>query len=128
MKYILEMDEEQAILTKSALEFYARIIIGQWNMIGELCLDLHDEGYAKKKDALDEGMYDLRKIVYPDLPKGASYGVTSKEKSCLVWEIYQVLRHCMAWTRSPKGGWKVEFDKPISFSGHELPKCWAKEI
>lgn len=128
MKYILEMDEEQAILTRKALEFYARIIIGQWNMIGELCLDIHDKEYAEKKAELDEGMYALRRIVYPDLPTGASYGVTSKEKSCLVWEICQVLRHRLAWTRSPKGGWKVEFDKPISFSGHELPKCWAKEI
>ena len=86
MRYILEMDEEQAQLTKKALTFYARIITGQWNMIGEECLDSSDEDYAIKKDCLNKALSGLRKIAYPE-----SYGAIIEEEHCKSWETYEML-------------------------------------
>lgn len=48
-KYVLTMNEEQALMVEKALEFYARMGIGQWNMVGENFLDLKDEAYCEKK-------------------------------------------------------------------------------
>lgn len=128
-KYVLEMDEEQVVTINAALEFYARIMVGQWQEIGERCLDLADDDYCDKKEKLDKGLAKLRPIAFPDLPAdlSASRGVTAVDKALSAWEIYEVLRHRLAWTRYPEGGWGVDFQKPISFSGKELVKCTVKE-
>lgn len=127
MQYNLELNEEQMQTVQKALDLYARLAIGQWNMIGEAFLDIEDDCCAEKKKRLDAGMAKLRKIIFPDLPEdmGASYGVRAVPKACDAWEIYTVLRHCQAWARNPEGGWTVDYDKPMSFSGKPLAKCTA---
>lgn len=127
-KYIIEMNEEQLVTVNTALEFYARMMIGQWQEIGTHCLDFADDDYCEKKEKLDEGLAKLRPIAFPDLPAdlSASHGVMAVDKALSAWEIYEVLRNRLAWTKNPEGGWSVDFQKPISFSGKELVKCTVK--
>ena len=129
IRYALDMSEEQARITKGALEFYARVLIGQWGELSELCLNIGDEDYLEKKEKLDAGLANLRQIAFSDLPKSlsASYGITKVSRATEAWEIYQVLRHRIAWTMFPEGSWSVDFQPPISFSGKELPTCTSKK-
>lgn len=124
-KYIIEVDDEQADIIRNSLEFYARILIGQWQEIGYHCLDLRDEDYVHKFDCLKKGLGALRPFAFPDLPPNldSSYGVTNRPVPCRAWEIYTTIRHRLAWTRHPEGGITVDFGRPISYSGKPLPRC-----
>ena len=127
LQYVLEMDEEQAQILTAALEFYARMSIGQWSELAELVLDMRDNDYCEKRDALANGLKKLRRIAFPDLGDTASYSVASNPYTCRAWEFYTVLRHRIAWTRHPDGGMAVCFYAPISFSGKPLAKCIVRE-
>ena len=126
-KYILEMNEDQAQILTDALEFYARMSIGQWNELAELVLNLDDDEYVDKERKMVNRLMKLRYIAFPDLPIDASYSVTSKPLACLAWELYTVVRHRIAWTNHPEGGMTVNFDPPISFTGVPLAECKAVE-
>lgn len=129
MKYVLELDETQAIVTLAALNFFSRVKSGQWDEITELCLTVKPgeiAEYCWKKDELNNGLRDLRKIAFPDLkPCNPGRGVMSDESAGMAWEILEVLRHCMAWTEHPEGGMTVDFREPVSLSGNKLCKCKA---
>lgn len=129
-KYVLEMDEEQADIVKDALEFYTRILIGQWQELGYKCLDMKDIDYRQKLTALKEGLRKLRPIAFPELPAdlSASYGVTSRVLPCRAWEIYTVIRHRLAWTKHPEGGMTRDYDKPVNYSSKPLAKCEVKSV
>ncbi len=125
-KYRLDLTEEQAKITRDALELYSRLKMGQWDCLADLCLDINDKDYATKKfDILIPHLMSLRKFVYPDLPGGwgASYGVGKFDDADLAWEVHTVLRHCMALAKHPQGGAGIAFDEPISFRGNELAEC-----
>lgn len=126
-KYILEMNEDQAQILTDALEFYARMSIGQWKELADISLDMRDDEYFEKREALVNGLKKLRAIAYPELPYDGSYSVTAKPLACLAWELYTVMRHRIAWTNHPEGGIIVDFDDPISFSGIPLAECNAVE-
>lgn len=74
-------------------------------------------------------MEKSRRIIFPDLPHtlAASLGIRAVDKAALAWELYTVIRHRIAWTNNPEGGYGCHFDKPISFSGKELAKCEVLE-
>lgn len=125
-KYRLELTDEQAKITLKALELYSRLRNGQWTELVDLCLDLNDDDYARKKfDLLIPELMHLRKQVYPELPPqwGTSYGIGKFEDADLAWEIHEVLRNRIAWAEHPEGGAGVDFDAPISFRGNELAEC-----
>ena len=128
-KYVLTLNEDQAKITDKALELYARLRMGQWNELIDLCVDLADEDYCEKRDQLEVALMHDRKIAYPDLSTsiGHSYGVGKFTDGDLAWEVHKVLRHRMAWTEHPEGGLGVDFDKPISFRGNELAQCEVVE-
>lgn len=127
MKYEIELDEEQMETVIHSLEFYYRIYIGQWQEIPRELIDLNDNEYLEKYDETCSLLMDARKVVYPELPADTStnYSVTKFDKSINAMEIHEVLRHCRAWAKNPNGGWTVDFDRPISFSGKPLCKCRA---
>lgn len=127
-KYVLEMDEEQAKILQKACEFYARVRMGQWQEVPQICLDLSDHQYIEKLVVSKAHLQKARKAVYPDLHgEGHSYGVGKFEDSDMAWELYEVVRHCQAWHNHPEGGIGVAFDKPMCFSGHPLAKCHSKD-
>lgn len=124
MKYTLTMDEEQAQMLSKACELYARLKAGQWEELLQLCLEWKDPLFRNKYDAALIPLLDARKIVYPELHGvGHSYGVGKLGDADLVWELHKVLEHRISWTRHPEGGMGVNFDAPISFTGHDLAVC-----
>ncbi len=126
MRYILDMSEEQACQVDKALELYARLRMGQWNELIDLCLDYSDKDFCEKRDVLQQKLMDARKAAYPELHGvGHSYGVGRFEDADSAFEIHKVLRNKIAWTNHPEGGFGVDFDPPYSFCGHELAKCEA---
>ena len=128
-EYVLTLSEEQAKLLCTACEFYARMRTGQWNELIWHCLDLSKEDFCEKRDELEEKLMEARAIAFPDLAKhiGRHYGVGKFKEADQSWEIYEVLRHKIAWTEHPEGGYGVWFDKPMPFSGTPLAKCEVKE-
>ena len=129
-RYTLDMNEEQACMVSRALELYARLRCGQWDELIELCVPRSREDFCIKRDFLMPALMDARCIAFPELTKsrGHSYGVGSFEDADLAWEVYEVLRNKIAWTRHPEGGSGVNFDPPMSFRGSELATCSTREV
>lgn len=125
MKYVLEMNEQQAKILQVALEFYARVRNGQWSEIPRICLDIKDKNWHEKMEDSTLFLEGARKTVYPDLMKSMahSYGVGKFPDADMAWELYTTVRHCMAWAKNPDGGCTVDYDPPISMRGNEIAKC-----
>lgn len=109
MRYTLELNEEQASTLQAALEFFARMRIGQWEELPRACLDINDERYAEKADFMKMHLLSARRICFPELSNtfGHSYGIGKFEDADRAWEIYTSIRHCVAWAHNPKGGLAV---------------------
>lgn len=129
MKYLLDMDEEHAAIVQRALEFYSRMRMGQWQELIWLCLDMRDDKASEKRDFMETMLLVIRDQCYPELHHtfAHSYGVGNFQDADLAWEVYASIRHCAAWAKHPEGGWTVDFDEPMSFSGNEIAKCVAIE-
>lgn len=68
-------------------------------------------------------LQNIKEVVFP---KGACCGIYSSEvdESCKrSMDMFQVLRHTLAWNKEPLGGWSIVFDTPTQFSKSELIKC-----
>ena len=127
MKYVLEMNEEQAAIVQKALEFYARMRMGQWGELPGICIDIRDSDYCEKEEYMKPLLELARRKAYPELAHafGHSYGVGKFEDADYAWETYTAIRHCRAWAKHPAGGWTEDFDKPWAMHGHELARCTA---
>lgn len=127
-KYILELDVKQAKLLADICEKYARLRMGQWQELIDMCIDYNREDYFDAAAECKGALLSARKFAYPELyGEGHSYGVGKFTDGDMAWEIYEVLRNKIAWTEHPEGGIGVCFDKPMCFSGHSLAKCDVKK-
>jgi len=126
-KYRLEMNEEQARTVIAALDFWMRMRIGQWGELAELCLQWEAETVDEsldKRDALNEKLFEARKIVMPELPKNASWGVYKFEETERAFNVLKAVRSAIAWHKKPNGGITVDFDRPRAINvTEEMPKC-----
>lgn len=125
MKIHLELNQKQAETMKQALELFARIGMGQ----------LHDlkfhPAFQKRnydRQEVDEWLDKVKETVFDDLyGRGHSYGIrheNTHEASKEAYDMYQVIRHALAWNRNPEGHfWSVEFDEPTQFSQQPLITC-----
>lgn len=130
MKIHMEMNEEQARVLKEALELYGRIGMGQVQEINQhpslLTRDFEDEKVAGL-------LNEVKSIVFPDLQAhGHYYGIRNPEThedSRVAFDLQQVLRNRIAWTKNPSGGLgSVVFDDPIQYSQQPLPTCTVSEM
>lgn len=122
-KYKLELTTEQCNTLCAALELYGRVGLGQLEVVGEHMHHLH-----KNKDLK---VYEIRDLLanvkkqYTNFNLGASYGVGCKdvpESFTQALDIYQVVRHRIAWDEHPEGGFTVNFHEPMKWGKHELAK------
>jgi hypothetical protein len=111
-KKTITINESAAYAALNAMELYCRISIGQFDML------IHLLGWYGKYDY--EGAHDaqmfIKKVIFPELAWNASYGIGSDKinrDTDTTWDFYQTLRHALSWHREPKGGWTVNFDKPL---------------
>lgn len=130
-RYRLEMNEEQARTVIAALDFWMRMRLGQWRELAELCIDWepgHIEENCLQRDELEDALSDARKIVMPDLPRNASWGVYKFENTERAFNILKAVRSCIAWHNNPQGGYEVIYDRPFAINvTEEMPKCEVVE-
>ena len=113
----LKLTEEQAQIVSKACEFFARIRIGQFMEIVYNCLDVKQEHYSEKREALSRVLLHAREFTHPDLERtfGHSYGMGKYEDADRAFDVHQVIRHALGDDREP-------------FSYYDLPKCEAVPV
>jgi hypothetical protein len=122
MRVILDVDEHQAYILKNILENVSRLGMRQFDSLGWMLelLGLHSDNIEQTENILKQ----LKISFSPELSVGACYGITSDkvpEDFKTLWDMYQVLRHELAWDRKPEGNLSnVEFDEPYQISSNEL--------
>lgn len=104
----LIMNIDQAKVLRDACELLARIRIGQIEQVAYTMMDA-DMSLMKHKEF-------LRKLT-----KQKSIG--DDEKADIAWDLYQVIRHTIAWHENPSGGISVIYDPPFQASCHPLAEC-----
>jgi hypothetical protein len=124
-KYQLELDEEQAKIIQRALDLYMRIGLGQieypvCDAITRARFDVSIDQFCAARDEL--AVVGEKLTGYAS---NASRGIGSPElpnefkRAC---DIHDVIRHRIAWDRSPEGGMGVSFYDPLHWGEGDLPK------
>jgi hypothetical protein len=112
VRYCLEVNESQAQIISSSCELLARIGAGQFANVGYYLPKLDDNERRLVISHLDK----MRHIcdITSDLDQNPA--------TCVAWDIYQVVRHRLAWDSNPKGNpMNVSFDEPLHMSSEPLP-------
>lgn len=110
--YRLTINEKQADLIVRALEFYERVGgLGQLEVVTEPWI------FRCGADKLEDARRALAqaKSYLTGFGHGASYGIYSPEvpdEHRVAYDLQQVIRHRLAWDRTPLGGMGVWFDEP----------------
>ena len=122
MKVHIEATERQAKLMMFALDLVSRIGTGQLKEIDNALSTMDINGAEGTDEEKKVVMSQLKKLYFPDLDEGASYGIFSRhvpDESKVSWDMIQSIRHAMAWHQNPEGGYKVNFDTPIPSTNTE---------
>lgn len=123
LKYKLELTAEQCQTLSTALELYGRIGLGQLEVVGEHMHHLHKNKTVKTYEIRDL-LADVKQR-YAGFSLGASYGAGSREvpeSFNQALDMYQVVRHRLAWDNHPDGGFTTNFHEPMQFGKHKLCK------
>lgn len=120
MKVQLEMSEDQAYVIQDALDFYSRIMMGQFDNIASLfSIRLAKNVNREEETKLIEA---LKNLYYPELHRSAYYGIfhsDTPEDAKISWDLIQVLRYDISWYKYPEGGHTVNFHTPLRSSNTE---------
>ena len=114
MKYRIEITEEQAKTIMTALEVFFRLDMGQFEEL---------RWFNQSKEPIDELLIrEIKSSLFPELPKNGYRAVTSiSDRGKRACEIFQVLRHAVAWskennspeTRDWTKQYQVQYDPPF---------------
>jgi hypothetical protein len=126
-KVQITMTVKQARLQMRAMDLYMRILMGQFEEIEHMFFFFGEEGEKFKRKPEDhEKMHIhlkwLKKFVYPQLSENAYWGITGQpcpEEATMIYDMYKTMDNAISWHQNPKGGWTVNFDKPMH---------WYKEL
>ncbi len=114
LNYTLKLSKRQLETIQRAAELYMRVQMGQFPYIAEIFMGDPQVNIGELKDLL----YALGRS-----PEGRKLQrQTRPHKADMAYDIYQVIRHKLAWERNPKGGMTVDFDTPMCTSGEDLPE------
>jgi hypothetical protein len=126
MKYTIEVNEEQARLMAEALDLYMRVRLGQIEVI------IDPWRFAKRGDGQEqtanhlvhaESLIGEAKMVLTGFTPSASFGIGSSDlpdSAKVAQDMRSVIRHRLAWDRSPDGGHGVDFNDPMKWGSHPL--------
>lgn len=125
--YTLTVTETQAEIIAAALDFYARIGCGQFQVIGELFPVPRKESGLSINTYIHEvwhNTYYQKQLFFG----GKEVGITSAENRFkTAFDIFQVIRHRVSWDRKPEGGITVNFGEPFQVN-HDEPLATMYEI
>lgn len=120
-KYVLELSETQAQAMVAALESFTRLGMGQYSAAMELSIPFTKfPGYNRELEAC----YRQIKSIIHGLTGSEYYSISSSElpeSVKVAHDIFQVVRHRLAWDRNPEGGFTVDFSPPLKVSKEILP-------
>lgn len=125
---VLTMTMDQARMVDTACELYARLKIGQFEIITEQMLNVGDvEEYCKRRDIANDLLHSVACVIYGRNINGMPHA----QKDAMhhrAWNIHQAIRYCIAWHEHPEGGWGVCFDRPYPDGGEPVPEARIKNI
>lgn len=112
--------ETQVNIILTALDFYVRVLIGQYDVFAASQRVLFSCGNAQdgKRD-VREILMDLRDQIIPELHSlgfMGNYGIYNRDRDIRAGEaynIYQEFRYKSAHFYHPEGGFSTSFDKPL---------------
>lgn len=130
-KVTITMNLDQAYTVMNAMEFYARMHVGQFDKIDmEFSMATDCTGKERdfwrdqnKRDHLRMLLNRARSIIFPELEcvgVNGSHGIFSTQispGSHNAWDIYQTVRHALAIHRDPNPtGFSTSYNTPMSIS------------
>jgi len=116
-KVQITMDAKQCYIMRNALENYARLLMGQFDMVFDN-YRFQDNRKADWWEDVNPKLKELKEILVND--ESFKYFAEEREIS---WELMQVLRYTQSWEDFPEGGWTVNFDKPLNLSSRPLAEA-----
>ena len=127
-KYVLELNETQAVVLKEALEEYFRIRMNQWNMLAE-SLTLQGMGLsldASKDKRLFERYLCKRddvQLVFENVGRmlGWDYHAKQTKEQLVAQDIWQVIWHELWKNQKDRNEWCIDSSEPLAVSVEPLP-------
>lgn len=127
--HLVGLSESQTQVLKESLEFYTRIHLGQLEAMEELFRfrgpieNRGDYDLSEHLDNCEQALAHLQEAkrlltgLHPHQSKGL--GQSSHLEANIAFDLMKVVRHRLAWERSPEGGMQVCFDDPylLNYSG-----------
>jgi hypothetical protein len=127
-EYVLRLNERQAEIVSRALDLYSRIGIGQFEEIVTIYeasqWDAENPPTSGKVQEARRYVQDA-KFALTGFQTNASHSIVSEKVNDafrVAWDVCKVIRHRIAWDKSPGGGHGVNFDEPYQTSKEALPK------
>jgi hypothetical protein len=128
-KVQITMDLKQARIMMRAMDFYMRILMGQFDEFEHMFFQYepNDPVFERYRDekAISNvrcGLKIAKDEIYPKLDYYAYYGITQPpcpENATIVYDVFKSMDHAIAWHLNPEGGMMVSYDKPMH---------WYKEL
>ncbi len=127
-KYLLEITAEQAHVLARASELFARLHMGQLNILADefiFAKQINSDNLLK----LREGLKQLEPLI-TGLKQHANKGIHGlrHERAQIAWDLYQTIRHRLSWDEHAGGGFTVNFDKPFKCCDHPLAEITIMEL
>jgi len=123
--YTLHITEKQAQTISHACEVLARLGMGQFKDALE-CLPLREwrpDGWHEDMEGIGHILKKHTTVLHG---MGAYHGISSAKTSAeskTAWDLYQVVRHRLAWDAQPEGDpMSVLFDQPMKTSREPLAR------
>lgn len=117
-KYSLEVTEEHLQVLINALDLYTRVGIGQFEEVARVYMGLGNSNRQLE-------YYLTAAKVSVGHPKNGSFGIHNpnvRDEFRQAFDIKQVIRHRLAWDRSPQGGSGIDFFEPDNIGNIPAPK------
>ena len=126
--YHLYLTERQAQILTEALDLFSRIGMGQFGEIGYILSVYQNKNTSEDSYTKINKIDEIRRLAREAAniwmgSSGSYHGITSDNISDVfrvAWDLQQVIRHRLAWDRSPSGGLQVNFDTPLRSSQEPL--------
>jgi hypothetical protein len=130
MNVTITLTAEQVYAVQEALEFFARIHMGQFDVIEwQMQIDTFDPSLKRPKydrEAAQGYLNQARQTIFTDIHQNSYIGIkNTAERSKIAWDIYQQIRHDISHFKFPNEPLESRgksFDKPFVISKQPLPK------
>jgi len=116
-KYTITVTEKQAQALQNACEVAARIGMYQ---LHEICCFLPQKN--KKERVIAGKIYKQLWDMWLRYLREAGSDDQRPPETVVLWDLYQVIRHRLAWDAHPEGGIGVQFYEPLKMGDEELAK------